>query len=255
MKKTMRIKTGSIFVVFIFVVSTMAMSSRQGNTGNISINISDGNAEVTGAGGASNVHVVSGCEEGSGVRKSEKRSVSAFDSVRFDGAFDVTIELQKKRGIEVSSDDNIIPHIVTEVKGRTLHVTSRKSICSKIGLLIHITNDDIQKITADGSSDISISDVKNKKLNVIINGAGDFRASGATGAFDARISGSGNLDARELHADEVAVSIDGAGDAVVYASEKLTASIDGAGDISYYGNPKNVTKNISGAGDIEKGDE
>jgi hypothetical protein len=62
------------------------------------------------------------------------------------------------------------------------------------------------------------------------------------------------VSARDLHADEVDISIDGTGDAVVYSSEKLSASIDGAGDISYYGNPGEVNKKISGAGDIEKGD-
>ena len=244
----------SFFIVIIFVLSGMIMTAGNGYSGNISINISDGNAEITGMGGKSNVNVVSGCEQGSGVRKSEKRDVSSFDAVSFDGAFDVTIVLQKKRGVEVSGDDNIIPHIITDVKGDTLHVTTNKSICSKIGLRVSITNDDISKITAEGSSDISVSDVKNRALTVHINGAGDFSASGKTGTFVASISGSGNVNARQLQAGEVDISIDGAGDAIVYASGKLKASIDGAGDISYYGDPREVVKNISGAGDIEKGD-
>jgi hypothetical protein len=247
-------KSEYFFIAIIFILSVMIMTAGEGNTGNISINVTDGNAEITAMGGKSNVHVVSGCKEGSGIRKSEKRNVSSFDSVHLDGAFDVTIELQQKRGLEVAGDDNIIPHIITEVKGDTLYVTSDTSICSKIGLHVHITNDDIQKITADGSSDISVSHVKNRSLTVSINGAGDLTASGKTGTFAANISGSGNVSARDLHADEVDISIDGSGDAVVYSSEKLSASIDGAGDISYYGNPGEVRKNISGAGDIEKGD-
>jgi hypothetical protein len=232
----------------------MILTAGNGNAANISIDITDGNAEITGMGGTSNVNVVSGCEGGSGIRKSEKRKVSSFDSVSFDGAFDVTIELQKKRGIEVSGDDNIIPHIITEVKGDTLHVTTNKSICSKIGLRVHITNEDIREIIAEGSSDVSVSGVKNRELTVNIKGAGDISSSGKTGTFVASISGSGNVNARELLADEVDISIDGAGDAVVTASGTLKASIDGAGNITYYGNPKEVIKKISGAGDIEEGD-
>ena len=244
----------SFFIVIFFILSVMIMTAREGNTGNISINVTDGNTEITAMGGKSNVHVVSGCKEGSGIRKSEMRSVSSFNSLSLEGAFDVTIELQKKRGLEVSGDDNIIPHIITEVKGDTLHVTADKSICSKMELRVSITNDDIREITADGSSDISVSNVKNRSLTVSINGAGDLTASGKTGIFSANISGSGNVSARDLHADEVDISIDGSGDAVVYSSEKLRASIEGAGDISYYGNPGEVNKKISGAGDIEKGD-
>jgi hypothetical protein len=251
---TMRKKRGSFFILILFMLPAMVMTAGDGDTENISIDISGDNVQVTGMGGTSNVNVVSGCEDGSGISRSEKRSVPSFRSVSLDGAFDVKIELQKTRGVEVSGDDNIISHIVTEVKDGTLHVTTDKSICSKTGLRIHITNDDVGKITAEGSSDISVSDVKNGELAVSINGAGDFSASGTTGTLVAGISGSGSMNARKLHADEVRVSIQGAGDAVVYATKKLRASIEGAGDISYYGNPKEVEKNITGAGDIQKGD-
>lgn len=249
-------KSVYFFIVIIFILTTgLIMIGREGTTGNISVNITEGNTEITAMGGTSNVHVVSGCKEGSGIRKSEKRNVSSFDSVHLDGAFDVVIELQKKRGLEVSGDNNIIPHITTEVKGNRLHVTTNESICSKMELRVYIANNNVKEITSDGSSDIAVSGVKNRALTVSINGAGDFKASGSTGAFDARVSGSGNLDARKLHADEVTISIDGAGDADVYASKKLTASIDGSGDITYFGDPKEVTRSISGAGDIEKGNE
>jgi hypothetical protein len=204
--------------------------------------------------GRSNVNVVSGCIKGSGIQKSEKRTISSFNAIRLDGAFDVTVELQKKRGLEISGDDNLLPYIITEVKGGTLHVTTNKSICSKMGLNVHITNDDISELTADGSSDISLSKVDNTKLTVYLNGASDIKASGKTGVFTARISGSGNINARALYAGDADISIDGAGDATVYASGKLRASIEGAGDISYYGDPEEVTKNISGAGEIEEGD-
>jgi hypothetical protein len=243
------------FIVIMFMLPVMVMTAGDGDTENISIDISGDNVQVTGMGGTSNVNVVSGCEDGSGISKSEKRSVPSFRSVSLDGAFDVKIDLQKTRGVEISADDNIISHIVTEVKDGTLHVTTDKSICSKTGLRVHITNDDVGKITADGSSDISVSDVKNDELAVSINGAGDFSASGRTGKLIAGISGSGTMNAQKLHADEVHVSIEGAGDAAVYAAEKLRASIEGAGDITYYGNPKEVVKNVTGAGDIEKGDE
>lgn len=227
----------------------------QGIAGNISISVNDGNAEVTAMGGVSRVSVNKGCVDGSGKRKVEQRRVSSFNEIDIDGVFDVKIELRKKQSVEIIGDDNILPYIITKVSGDKLVITSSKSICPKLSLQVNISQDNIEKVDADGSNDISISGVKNKKLVLNLNGATDMRASGSTGEFTARISGAGSLQARNLHAENAGISVVGSGDAEVYASGKLNASIDGAGDISYFGNPKDVSKRVNGVGDIEAGDE
>jgi hypothetical protein len=52
-------------------------------------------------------------------------------------------------------------------------------------------------------------------------------------------------------AQDVEISVTGAGKADVYASNLLRAAITGAGNVSYHGNPKSVEKKIAGAGKIE----
>ncbi|MEN8263350.1 MAG: head GIN domain-containing protein [Nitrospirota bacterium] len=227
----------------------------QSIAGNISINVNDGNAEVTAMGGVSRVSVNEGCVDGSGKRKVEQRRVSSFNKIDIDGVFDVKIELRKKQGVEIIGDDNILPHIVTKVSGDTLVITSSKSICPKLSLQVNISQENIEKLDADGSNDINISGVKNKNLALNLNGATDLRASGSTGEFTAKISGAGSLRARNLHAENAVISVVGSGDAEVYASGKLNASIDGAGDISYFGSPKEISRRVTGVGDIEAGDE
>jgi hypothetical protein len=66
------------------------------------------------------------------------------------------------------------------------------------------------------------------------------------------MSGAGELDAKELHAYNVNVSISGAARADVYATEHLEASVSGAGNVNYYGDPKDVSEDTSGAGSISK---
>jgi hypothetical protein len=206
-------------------------------------------------GGTSRVSVNEGCVDGSGKKKIEQRRVSSFNKIDIDGVFDVKIELQKKQGVEIIGDDNILPHIVTKSAGDTLIITSDKSICPKLSLQVNISQDNIEKLNSDGSNDINISGVKNKNLAFNLNGASDLRASGKTGKFTARISGSGSLRARGLKAEDVSIAVVGAGDAEVYASGKLNASIDGAGDISYFGRPKEISRRVTGVGDIEEGDD
>ena len=243
-----------LILISLMVFSFLGLNG-QGIAGNISINVTDGNAEVTAMGGVSRVSVNEGCVEGSGKRKVEQRRVSSFNKIDIDGVFDVKIELRKKQGVEIIGDDNILPHIVTKSSGDTLVITSSKSICPKLSLQVNISQDNIERLDADGSNDINISGVKNKKFVLNLNGASDVRASGRTGEFTAKISGAGSLRAGNLHAENTEISVVGSGDAEVYASGKLNASIDGAGDIIYFGNPKDVSRRVTGVGDIEAGDE
>ena len=244
-----------IFILLGFAVVPFMGFIGHGNAGKISINVKDGNTEVTAMGGVSRVSVNEGCVSGSGKRKVEKRKVSSFNKIDIDGVFDVKIELQKKQGVEIIGDDNILPYIVTKSSGDTLVITSSKSICPSLSLQVNISQENIEKLDADGSNDINISRIKNKSFLLNLNGAGDVRASGKTGEFTVKISGSGSLRARDLHAENAGISVVGAGDAEVYAAGKLDASIDGAGDIVYFGAPKKVSKRVTGIGDIESGEE
>jgi hypothetical protein len=243
------------FILMYLMVCPIFVFSGTGNAGSISINVTDANTEITAMGGTSRVSVNEGCLEGSGKKKVEHRKVDSFNKIDIDGVFDVKIELQKKQGVEIIGDDNILPHIVTKSAGNTLVITSDKSICPRLSLQVNISQDNIEKVDSDGSNDINISGVKNKNFAVTLKGARDGRASGNTGKFTARISGSGNLRARDLRAEDVSIAVVGSGDAEVYASGKLNASIDGAGDISYFGRPKDISRRVTGVGDIEEGDD
>ena len=247
--KKLRIIQFSFIILFI-------VGLRPGLAGDITIHIDDvkGVREIEIGGGKSNVGITSGCIEGSGKGKTDKRQASSFNSVLVDGAFDVNIEMQKKEGVEVSGDDNIIPNITTKVSGNKLIVSSNKSICPKQKLEVNISAPDIEQVRMEGSSDIIITGVNNKSLTVELDGSGDINVSGKTKKFAVTVSGSGNIHAKDLQAEDTSISITGSGDADVYAARKLDGAIEGSGNINYYGNPKEVSKKIDGSGDIEKKD-
>jgi hypothetical protein len=70
----------------------------------------------------------------------------------------------------------------------------------------------------------------------------------------ADLTGASNLRAGDLSAENVELSVTGAGKADVTASNLLRAVITGAGKVSYGGNPKSVERKITGAGKIEPRD-
>lgn len=247
--------SGYFLILLPLVLCVVFMTGTESAAGGITINIGGGSVGDVSIDGGTARSGSSGCGggvEGNGIAKTENRNVPAFSSVEVDGAFNVYVECRKKQKVEVSGDSNILPHIITKIKGSTLQITTSKTICPKKLLEVKVSADNIEKVTVSGAVDLSISGVDNNKLDIQVDGAGDIKASGKTKSFKVDISGSGDLKAKDLKAENVEVSVNGAGNAVVNASRRLKAEINGAGDITYYGNPKEVIQEISGAGDIIK---
>ena len=66
------------------------------------------------------------------------------------------------------------------------------------------------------------------------------------------INGSGNINTRDVDADDVYTDISGSGDISVTALNMLDARISGSGDIDYWGNPPTVKLDVSGSGRVRK---
>lgn len=243
----------TLFGLSCFTCSLLIMVAAMGHA-EVSIHIDNknGNVEITGAGGVSRMGTVTGCVEGSGKEHADIRDIAAFSEIKIAGIFEVTIDLQKKSSLTVRGDDNILPLVSTEVKGKTLTIRANRSICPKVNLAVQISTEYLDRLTADGATGITITKMNNKEFSATVNGSSDMQISGETGKFFLKIDGTGTVLAENLHAKETEVFIDGAGDAVVYASRKLVAEISGVGDIRYHGNPPEVTKRINGVGEIEQ---
>jgi len=85
-------------------------------------------------------------------------------------------------------------------------------------------------------------------------GAAKVTMAGKVNRLLADLTGASNLRAADLSAEDVELSVTGAGKADVTVSNLLRAVITGAGNVSYGGNPKSVEKKITGAGKIEPRD-
>ncbi len=194
----------------------------------------------------------SGCVEGSGKEKTEKRSLPSFNAIETEGAFLVNVVCGEKQTVTIRGDDNILPYIKTSVQNDRLVVTSTESICTKRELAVDITMENLKELQILGSDTASVAKIDNKQFVLKIEGSGDVKLAGKTDKCIVTISGSGELEAKNLLAKRVDISIEGSGDADVHASDTLNVSISGAGDVNYWGNPKNVSQDIEGAGDVNR---
>jgi hypothetical protein len=207
---------------------------------------------------------------GSGTAKTDKRPLEAFTSVAMAGSFTVDVVAGDKLGVEVTADDNLLPLIITEVKGGTLsiHVKDGENIKQKTPIAVKVTAAKLESVTSSGSGAVAIADVPSTSLALTHSGSGALSWKGSCDSIAATGDGSGALTlvgkAKELtitssgsgaaiaSALEVAdakVTISGSGTAEVNATATLTATVNGSGTVVYTGNPK-VTKHVAGSGTV-----
>jgi hypothetical protein len=190
---------------------------------------------------------------GNGVIKKETRDLPAFEKIYFGGGYDVQISCQQPQQIQIECDENLLSHIITKIQDNTLIVSTDTSLSPSKGIHILVNVLTINSFKADGSISGAISNINNESFKLNINGAGDITASGKTNSFSVDANGSCDIDAKQLEAENVRISIDGSGKAGVKVIKSLDVSIEGSGVIEYYGEPSNIQQKINGSGTIEKG--
>lgn len=209
---------------------------------------------------------------GSGRLTTESRNVSNFDSLMFAGIGDVTIVQGNSEGLKIEAEDNIMPKIITEVRGTQLYIgfereswqdiiRPTKSIKLTLGvknlksmeisgvgsLNADSLNTDSLIVRVGGAGGVNLRNVDISNLSAVMSGAGNVDISGKVNFLDATLSGVGNFACGDLQAQSAEVRVTGAGSATVWVSDSLTVNITGAGSVSYYGSPK-ITKTITGVG-------
>lgn len=190
--------------------------------------------------------------KGSGDIVTQTREIGQFDRIRANGSFDVFVTIGNEQKITVSFDDNLIDLIETDVKGRTLRLDSEGSYSSRKSCRVDITVPSLEAILVSGSGDFVVEGLDGGEFEYEVGGSSDATLSGTVDEIHIEISGSGDVDARNLKAKRAYVEIAGSGDVDVWADELFEGNIYGSGDIAYYGNPEKVTRQVFGSGDIRK---
>ena len=213
---------------------------------------------------------------GSGTVVEQTREVSGFDAVDFSAVGDLEIRQGERESLVVTTDDNLLDYIKTEVRGNTLHIDLRQdgfpiNFTPTDGIRYTLTVKDLNDIDHSGAGNLSLAGLKTEqlqaklsgagnldlrgldveRLEVRLSGAGNITAVGQAAEQDIRLSGFGEYRGGDLDSDSAEVSVSGAGSATVWARATLRANISGAGSIRYYGSPA-VDENVSGLGSIDR---
>jgi hypothetical protein len=209
---------------------------------NLVVGVAAAVALVTGATGCSST-------PGSGIHRSETRSVAKFDEIDLTtvDAQIVVDESAPGDKIEITGDDNLVPLVRIAVDGRRLVVKVDDEIDRRLPLSLVIRAPRITRLDAV-SSDVSL-EVKADTL-LTVNAAGDSHLTvrGSVARLDANLAGKASLEARELSARDVEIDAAGSSSASVCATANLDADVAGESDVRYYCNPVHVDRDVDGEG-------
>lgn len=210
---------------------------------------------------------------GSGVVLEEIRTVAIFNGLDMGISADVFFSKGMVQSLRIVGDDNILPHIDTDVRGDgVLEISSRKNYRTDVGIKIYVvmqqinglilsgsgtiqgqspfvTNELELKITGSGNMDM---DVDANEIQSLISGSGPVNLRGTALFHRIEIPGSGNMNALNLITNRCEITISGSGDCHVFVNSVLDVKISGSGNVYYMGSPGSITTDITGSGQVVK---
>jgi len=207
--------------------------------------------------------------EGSGVARTEGRTVGGFHGLVLGVPARVEIRQGAVEALTITGDDNVVPLVETVVEGGMLKIRWAKDRDSvRAGsLAVALDVKTLDSITQGGSGQVHAARLATGTLNVKMGGSGDIVIdaldadslsatlagnarlvmAGRADDLEATLAGSGKLSAEKLRARRARTTVQGSADAIVWVSDSLTVTIAGSGTVAYYGRPK-LTQTIVGSG-------
>ena len=207
---------------------------------------------------------------GSGVLTTVHHSLPPFDELVLSAVGDVSITFGSPQSVEVTVDDNIMPHLVLNHSGTWLDIGIDQDINAvDYDLTVDVVMTDVESLTLAGIGNIVgqnqlqaesvaltlagigniVMDTECNLLNTLLAGTGNLELSGSTAKHTTVLAGSGTVAAFELSADTSLVTIAGEGNIEVTTIDRLGVLITGTGNVSYRGNPS-ITCSITGTGQV-----
>ena len=144
-----------------------------------------------------------------------------------------------------------MPLLTTEVRNGRLELGSTGSFSTSKGITYTITAASLDGVEISGSGDVDAREIDAEAFDARISGSGKIEASGVAGSLVVDVSGSGNYSGEALVASVGEASVSGSGRAVVNVTDQLEASVSGSGNIEYLGDPE-VDASTSGSGSVAR---
>ena len=191
--------------------------------------------------------------EGNGVPARDTRAVAALTGLEVGGSMIVDVRVGGAPSLVVEVDSNLLSHVTTEARGSTLVIGTEGRLRSTTPLKVTYTVPRLTDLHSGGSGHVTVRDLKGEPLAVRLGGSGVARLSGEVAELDARVSGSGKIEAGDLRARSADVVVSGSGGVVIgqVRGDNARIQISGSGTVQTSGAVRSLNVRVSGSGSAD----
>lgn len=179
---------------------------------------------------------------GSGHVAEETYDVSGFDGVALAGIGTVYVEIGEEEGLCLEAEDNLIEHFRIEVRGDTLHIEVKEfvSLVPTEPVKFYLTAKALNNISVSGSGNVEAPALEADDFGIKVSGSGDVSIDElAAAGLDVKVSGSG----------DVTISGGEIGDQYITVSGSGTHKAGEVGAVK----AQQITVKVTGSGKVELG--
>jgi len=190
---------------------------------------------------------------GSGKVVTETRNVSGLDGLIIVGTGKINIDRTGAESLSITTDDNLLQYIDTQVRGGKLVIEFKPKIWVDrfSDLSFNLTVKDLNSLHVTGAAKIDAKNLQGDQMTVNLDGVGTTNLAGKVDQLTVSLTGASAFNSENMQAKRATVTNVGTSAAVVRVSDSLMATISGIGAIEYIGNPQ-VTKMIVGPGAVRQ---
>jgi len=211
--------------------------------------------------------------KGSGNLVTESYPVSGYDQVYFGGVGKLNLVQGDEEGVTLEIDDNLLPYVIVEVRGSTLHIEFEKNFTITNTIHVEFTvkvkdlkslelagfgdvqADQLQaddlSLTLSGAGNLEVDDLQAQSVDMRLSGFGAMRLQGQVESQNVTLSGAGDYQAGKLQSAKADVRLSGFGSATLWVTDELAVDLTGSGNLEYYGTPKVTRQNVDGFGRVQ----
>jgi hypothetical protein len=191
--------------------------------------------------------------EGNGVAARDTRAVAALTGLEVGGSMIVDVRVGGAPSLVVEGDSNLLPLVTTQTRGSTLYIGTEGRLRSTTPLKVTYTVPRLTDLHSGGSGHVTVRGLPGGPLAVRLGGSGVARLSGEVAGFDARVSGSGKIEAGELRAGSARVDVSGSGGVVLgqVHGDHARIAISGSGTVQTSGTVRTLNVRVSGSGSAD----
>jgi len=178
--------------------------------------------------------------------------LDSFDEIVISDVFLVNISFGDEPSLKLTIDDNLMDSIGIRIRGDKLRIGFKDKICPTKRPALDIVVTSLSSLSTSGAVDMVVSKYRGDSLSFELAGAGTLEIDGEVGDFSVNVSGAGEVDARDLIAENVDINMSGAASADIFVTGRLDADVSGVGSVEYWGNPEKRNTQVSGIGSIKR---